>query len=165
MLLTSFLFSIRIGGVLPNQYPVHDDNCLKHTFSFILARGVCYPTKLQRMTSNVANAFYHSHWKDKSLSYPTNIMCMITNVANVLSHSHWQGVSITQPNFSAWLQTYETSFVIPICKGGVLHIQSPENDSDCTKRLFSFQIVSGQSYPTNIFCITWNVTSVFPHSH
>ena len=109
MLQRSFLIPIRKVGILPNQTPVYDYKCCKCPFSFPLARGESYPNKLQ---------------------------CITPNVTNVFSHSRLQGWSLTQPNSSAWLQMFQTSFLIPISKDGVLPNQTPVHDSKCCKHCF-----------------------------
>ena len=97
MLQTSFLIPISKGRLLPNQTPVHDCKCCKCLFSFPFARVEAYPTKLH---------------------------CNTVNVTNDFPHSLKQVGTVTQPNFSAWLQMLQTSFLIPISKEGVLPNQT-----------------------------------------
>ena len=97
-------------------------------------------------------------------AYTIKLQCMIPNVRNVVSHSHYQGRSLTQPKSSARLQMLQTSSLLPISKVGVLPNQTPVQDSKRCKRLFSFPLTRGESYPTKLECMTQNVANTFSRS-
>ena len=53
--------SVNDSKCLPIQTPLHDSNCCKRIFSFLLASRESYTSKLNSMTPIITNVFSHSH--------------------------------------------------------------------------------------------------------
>ena len=93
-------------------------------------------------------------------SYPTKLQC----ITLVIPISKGGPVLLNQTPVHDY-KCMKHPIVIPISKEGVLHNQNPVHDSKCYKRLFSFRLVRGESYPTKLQCMTSNAAEVLSHSN
>ena len=171
-------------GILPNQTLVHDSKCCKILFSLPLARGQSYRTNSSAWLHMLRNSFLLPISKEWILA---NFRWKTADLSNVFSRYHYQWRIITQPNSSTWIQTLQTSSLVPFRKGGrfaqpnssawlhimlqtsflviiskgiVLPNQTLVHDSISCKRIELLSLARGAYYKTKFQCMTLNIAIV-----
>ena len=159
MLKTTSTQLINKGGALPTQTPVQDSRCFKSFISCPLARGESSHSKLQCISTDVANHF--SPTINKRGVLPTQTPVHNSRCCKLLLSSPLIRGGRTHLNSSAWLQMFQTTSHLTISKGGVLLTQTPVHDFICCKPLFSSPLAIWESYTPKLKIMTPDVANNF----
>ena len=100
---------------------------LQMSFPFPINKGRVLPKQTPMHDSKSCKILF-SFLLTRGESYPNKLQCMTPNIAK--------------------------SFLFPINKWRVLPKQIPVHASKCCKRLLSFPLARGESYPTKLQCMT-----------